>query len=172
MRKLIVIHLSWNQTPSWGYLRSSWVKGWYLEAFWKSFGVVTQSLVLEKVEDWRKKGKSSSEISIFTITFGEGRNLSLFDFVSSSWSCLDLAYSVELLIFCLLVCWDWFGGVLCLFLMLSFVYLDELFLRGFHGDVFGITHPWIGKKWPCLGVGLSWTSMVRVSFHGERRERG
>ncbi len=26
-------------------------------------------------------------------------------------------------------------------------------LREFHGDCYGITHPWIGKKWPCTGVG-------------------
>ena len=40
-----------------------------------------------------------------------------------------------------------------LFLMHSYACLDDLFLRGFHGDCVGITHPWIGKKWPCTGVG-------------------
>ena len=40
-----------------------------------------------------------------------------------------------------------------LFLMHSYACLDDWFLRGFHGDCFGITHPWIGKKWPCTGVG-------------------
>ena len=49
--------------------------------------------------------------------------------------------------------------------------LELVFLRGFHGFCDGITHPRIGKKWPCMGVGHSWTSLVRVSSHGETREK-
>jgi len=56
---LTVIHLIWTQNPSWGFMKSSWVNESYLGAFWSSFGVVTQSLVLEKVwkivGDWRKE---------------------------------------------------------------------------------------------------------------------
>ena len=29
------------------------------------------------------------------------------------------------------------------------LYILMYCIEGFSWDVFGITHPWIGKKWPC-----------------------
>ena len=64
-----------------------------------------------------------------------------------------------------------FGEDSCCFGAFVLAYLEGVFLRGFHGFCDGITHPRIGKKWPCMGKGHSWTSLVRVSSHGERREK-
>ena len=153
LRKLIVIYLSWTQTPSWGYLKSIWVKGSYLEAFWSSFGVVTQSLVLEKVEDWRKKGKISSQIFIyhkFLVKVGILALLFCFSMLIMLESCI-WCWVVNFFLACVLrLIWR----DLWLFLMHFYACLEVFFLRGFHGDCFGITHPWIAKKCPCMGVGL------------------
>ena len=35
-----------------------------------------------------------------------------------------------------------------------FLYILMYCIEGFSWGVFGITHPWIGKKWPCGGRAL------------------
>ena len=64
-----------------------------------------------------------------------------------------IRHCVVLFFACLCVGIDLEGSYLVLdvILMLSLM-CCFFFLRGFHGDCFGITHPWIGKKWPCTGV--------------------
>ena len=54
---------------------------------------------------------------------------------------------------CLYVCWVFLGGFeLCLLEWFSFMFY--LIFKDIFVGFFGITHPWIGKKWPCMGEGL------------------
>ena len=49
------------------------------------------------------------------------------------------------------------GRILVVLILLCIAYLEDCFLLGFMG---------------CVGKGHSWTSSVRVSSHGERKEKG
>ena len=69
------------------------------------------------------------------------------------------------------MCWVDLEGFCVCFLMLSFVILMNCF-EGFSWGCVWHYSPLDREEVAMLGVGLSWTSMMRVSFHGERRERG
>lgn len=117
---------------------------------------VTHSLILERSLKWRKKDllDCSSQTSI-AITFGEGR-----------------AYH---LVFCFHVCF------LALCMICVWSSLEFLLFYGFiEGGIllnlllFWLSFPWVFLmliSMGCVGKGLSWTSLVRVSSHGERREK-
>ena len=54
---------------------------------------------------------------------------------------------------CLLVCWVDLEGFFCVVLDVS-LYILMYCIEGFSWGVLGITHLWIGKKWPCGGRAL------------------
>ena len=64
------------------------------------------------------------------------------------------------------------GGVKIDFLKCVFFFVFCLkFQREFVMGVIGITHPWIGKKWPCTGEGLQLDSNSVESLLRMRRQR-
>ena len=119
----------------------------------------------------RKKGRKAL-LNLHCHNTCEGRGFHPFGLCFHLCSCLVYVY-----VFCvyfLVVCVLWVGLFWedsCCFRCFVLAYLKGVFLRGFHGFCDGITHPRIGKKWPCMGKGHSWTSLVRVSSHGERRKK-
>ena len=153
--KLIASFLSWwLKIHLEVYLKSSWVRIIFRCIFGEVLGYYPISSFREKFSRLKERNeKLFSTYSFYhnlIVKVGFLHSFVHVLHIVHAWILHKVLCCSLLLLACVLgLIWRDFILVLDAFLCLSWWF----FLRGFHGDFFGITHPWIGKKWPCMGVG-------------------